>query len=196
MTPILTTLELNLTYEPVRLISWQESIQKWSMGRVEIIEEYNLPLRSQYVEMKIPPAVKLTESYHKQCSIVPLDRWAVYARDGWSCQYCGRVFRSRELTFDHVFPKSRGGKTSWTNIVTACKLCNCEKDNRTPKEAEMPLLRKPTRPRWLPWLLAKTIRLNQVPAQWVPWISWIPSKGESPEPEGRLRSKKFLPLPA
>ncbi len=81
---------------------------------------------------------------------VPFTRRNIFARDRHQCQYCARLFSKQELTLDHVMPRSRGGKDTWDNLVLACKACNVRKGNRTPDEANMPLLRRPEAPRWLP----------------------------------------------
>jgi HNH endonuclease len=74
------------------------------------------------------------------------DRAILYARDRDLCAYCGNVFSHYKLTIDHVLPKSRGGKNTWANCVTACKPCNHHKGDRTPEEAHMPLLYVPYSP--------------------------------------------------
>jgi 5-methylcytosine-specific restriction endonuclease McrA len=80
---------------------------------------------------------------------LPLTRRTVIARDLYTCQYCGAQPGRAELTIDHVLPRSRGGKTTWENAVTACKPCNHKKRDRTPEEAEMTLRAKPSRPRFV-----------------------------------------------
>ncbi len=81
---------------------------------------------------------------------VRLSRRNIFERDRHLCQYCGRRFPKPDLTLDHVLPRSRGGKDTWENLVLACVKCNLKKSNRTPEEARMHLLKKPTAPRWLP----------------------------------------------
>jgi 5-methylcytosine-specific restriction endonuclease McrA len=73
-------------------------------------------------------------------------RWGIYIRDNFTCGYCGRSLKDKELTVDHVVPKSRGGPWSWENLVTCCPECNQRKGNRTPREAGMELLITPYRP--------------------------------------------------
>ncbi len=81
---------------------------------------------------------------------VRLSRRNIFARDKNICQYCGRHFARFDLTIDHVVPRSRGGGDTWENLVLACSGCNLKKRDRTPEEAQMPLVRKPVAPRWLP----------------------------------------------
>jgi 5-methylcytosine-specific restriction endonuclease McrA len=94
----------------------------------------------------------------------------VLARDRWRCQYCGQKKKIAELTYDHVIPRSRGGKTCWENIVTACQDCNARKGDRTPEQAGMRLRSRPERPTWVPVF---TIQLTgSVPDQWASYLYW------------------------
>ena len=70
----------------------------------------------------------------------------MFLRDQFSCQYCGHDFATLDLTFDHLVPRSRGGRTEWTNVVAACAPCNLKKANKLAKEAGMHILRKPIQP--------------------------------------------------
>lgn len=82
---------------------------------------------------------------------VRFSRQNIYLRDKLTCQYCGRRFPRNELNLDHVVPRSRGGRTTWENVVCSCITCNLKKGNRLPHEAHMKLLRSPSRPRWSPF---------------------------------------------
>jgi 5-methylcytosine-specific restriction endonuclease McrA len=86
---------------------------------------------------------------------VRFSRRNIFERDKNTCQYCGRRMARSDITLDHVVPRSRGGFDSWENLVLACMECNVRKANRTPEEARMPLIRKPTKPAWLPTLGAR-----------------------------------------
>ena len=81
---------------------------------------------------------------------VRFSRHNIYLRDGNRCQYCGHRFASSELSLDHVIPLSRGGTSTWENVVCACLSCNVKKGNRTPQEAHMRLVTAPKKPRWHP----------------------------------------------
>jgi len=83
--------------------------------------------------------------YH-QCRL-KLSRRAIFERDEYTCQYCGRRYRTSELSLDHIVPRSRGGRDSWTNLVLACTGCNARKHAHTPREAGMKLIRQPREPR-------------------------------------------------
>jgi len=181
------TLLLNRGYEPIRLVRWRDAVTAWILEKVEVVACYDIPLRSKYIDAKMPAVIRLTCNNHKFLQKVPMDRWHIYARDQWRCQYCGKRFKEKLLTYDHVVPRSRGGKTTWGNIVTACEPCNQKKNNRTPKEAGMPLLHKPARPNWMPTLLVEAINKNQVPEQWRFWIEWL----HEAVPQDRPRQEKL-----
>ncbi len=97
--------------------------------------------------LAVPSIIRLTtfDKYRRQ--EVKLNRRALFARDENVCQYCGNKFRTEELSLDHVVPRSRGGGASWTNLVASCVKCNTKKANRTPSEANMPLIREPFKPK-------------------------------------------------
>ncbi len=92
------------------------------------------------------------------------NRRNIFARDGNRCQYCGKRFPSSELSLDHVIPRSRGGKTTWSNIVCACVKCNVRKGGRTPREAHLRLIRKPRKPKACP-----TLRLHASSRRYRSW---------------------------
>lgn len=82
------------------------------------------------------------------------DNTLLFRRDQFICAYCGNEFTPSRLTRDHIIPRSKGGSNKWTNVVTSCKACNVEKDNRTPEQAHMPLLYVPYVPcRWEQFIL-------------------------------------------
>ena len=95
----------------------------------------------------MPSVIVLTKYVRRFNFSLTCNRRNVFWRDENQCQYCYEYFRHSELTMDHVYPKSLGGPKTWENIVTSCKACNTKKKNKTPKQANMPLLRKPISPR-------------------------------------------------
>ena len=101
-------------------------------------------------EIAVPRVIRLLTYDRIPKSRVRLNRRNLFARDGSRCQYCGRKFRSTDLSIDHVVPRSRGGRTEWTNVVCACMTCNVRKGGRTPREAHMHLVREPKQPRTSP----------------------------------------------
>jgi 5-methylcytosine-specific restriction endonuclease McrA len=162
---------LNITYEPLRIINWKKAITLLCLGKVEVIEEYGRDIHSVSFTIKLPSVVRLLKLVKKPKSAVKFSRQNIYLRDRYRCQYCGLQHPTEELTYDHVLPKSRGGKTEWENIVTCCVGCNRQKGGRTPTEARMNLVRKPTRPSWVP-AIKITIGLKQIPQTWRDYLYW------------------------
>ena len=131
-----------LSYYPLSLWSWQDAIKAVFLDRVNIVEHYDRAVRSPTFEIQLPSVVSL-KSFVKPTTHPAFTRFNVFLRDSFCCQYCGS---GEDLTFDHVTPRSRGGRTTWENIVTACARCNLTKGGRTPREAHMHPHRHPRRP--------------------------------------------------
>lgn len=141
----LQTLVLNadfrpLSYFPLSLWHWQDAVKAVFLDRVNIIAEYDQEIRSPSFRMRLPSVISLRE-YVKMDRRPAFTRFNVFLRDAFACQYCGGRFATEELTFDHVLPRSRGGRTTWENVVAACQVCNLQKGSRTPQECNMPVLR-------------------------------------------------------
>jgi len=158
------TLLLSQSYEPIATISWQRAICLLMLGKVEIVEEYDRSVRSVSVVFKMPAVVRLVNAFRRHKKGVKFSKQNVFARDRWKCQYCGIKKPATELTYDHVVPRSRGGKTCWENIVTSCSECNSKKGNRTPQQAGMRLKRVPVRPDWVPVFAVQVSR--DMPDAW------------------------------
>ena len=101
-------------------------------------------------ELAVPRVIRLLTYDRVPKTRVRLNRRNLFARDGSRCQYCGRKFKTCDLSIDHVVPRSRGGRTEWGNVVCACLACNVKKGGRTPSEARMRLVKKPKRPKFSP----------------------------------------------
>lgn len=131
-----------LSYYPLSLWSWQDAIKAVFLDRVDIVAEYEGCVHSPSTEMRIPSVVVLRD-FVRPARTAAFTRFNLFLRDEFRCQYCGA---KGEMTFDHVIPKSRGGRTSWENVVAACGLCNLKKGSRSVAEAGMRLMRRPVRP--------------------------------------------------
>ncbi|MDY6972406.1 MAG: HNH endonuclease [Thermodesulfobacteriota bacterium] len=162
---------LNITYEPLKIIDWKKAINLLFLGKVEVLEEYSREIHSVSFSIKLPSVVRLLWLVKRPKTPVKFSRQNIYARDQYRCQYCGKQFSSEELTYDHVIPKSRGGKTKWSNIVTCCIQCNRKKGGSVPAEARMKLIRKPSYPKWLP-ALRVTIGFKAIPQSWQDYLYW------------------------
>jgi 5-methylcytosine-specific restriction endonuclease McrA len=121
----------------------------------------------------LPSVVRVLSHFKRERIRVKFSRLNIYTRDNFRCQYCGVRFPTEQLTFDHVIPRSKGGKTTWDNIVTSCARCNHDlKSNRTLAEAGMKLLRKPVKPRYLPAVSVK-MDMRTIPSDWIPYWTTV-----------------------
>jgi 5-methylcytosine-specific restriction endonuclease McrA len=123
-------LVLNADYRPVDLfplstLDWHDSVKAAVKGSHVVVAEHDVLVRSPSIVMKLPAVLALRE-YHPPPRRVPFTRLHVFLRDRFRCQYCADT--EHRLTFDHVIPRSKGGKTTWQNIVAACDACNVKKD--------------------------------------------------------------------
>ena len=134
-----------LSYFPLSLWSWQETIKAVIAERVNVVAVYDRVVHSPQVEMALPSVISLKE-YIPAARRPAFTRFNVFLRDRFACQYCGDDLPSHDLTFDHVIPRSRGGRTTWENVVTACSPCNVRKGNRLPREVAMFPLVPPYQP--------------------------------------------------
>ena len=131
-----------LSYFPLSLWPWQEAIKAVFLDRVTILAEYDDVVRSQRQVIRIPSVVVLKD-YVRPQKRVAFTRFNLFLRDEFCCQYCGS---KGDLTFDHVLPRSRGGVTSWENVVAACSPCNLRKGNKSLRASGLSLHRPPRAP--------------------------------------------------
>ncbi len=134
-----------LSYFPLSLWCWQDSVKAAFLGRINIVSEYDRVVRSPSFEMRLPSVISLKDYVHLDRRPA-FTRFNVFLRDQFSCQYCGKEYPSEDLTFDHLVPRSRGGRTEWRNVVTACQDCNLRKGDHLPEECRMHPLRRPFQP--------------------------------------------------
>lgn len=137
-------LVLNQDYQPLSICSVQRSVKLVFLEKAELLhDDPDRVLRTVSEDYSYPSVIRLKRYIRLPYSKIALSRKNIMKRDAQTCQYCGV---KSDLTLDHVFPKSRGGKDSWENLTTACNHCNVRKGNRTPEEANMPLKVRPYRP--------------------------------------------------
>ena len=135
-------LVLNASYEPVSISSARNALKLLTKERVSVEEDYGVEV---YPGIPLPSVVRLKDYRKIPIRISVLTRKNIYARDHYRCQYCGTKCQGKDLTLDHILPESRGGPFTWDNLVTCCRACNRKKDDRTPEEAGMHLLKIPRR---------------------------------------------------
>jgi 5-methylcytosine-specific restriction endonuclease McrA len=144
-------LVLNQDYSAISVCSVQKAFLLVYLSKAEMVAETpNECLRSVSRIFPKPSIIRLHHYVHMPYrNGVVLTRQNLFKRDSNCCQYCGAT---RELTLDHVMPRSRGGKTSWENLITACKSCNSRKGDLTPEEARMPMRSRPFKPNFVLFL--------------------------------------------
>ncbi len=162
-------LVLNGNYEPLNVTRVRRALLLLIGGKAEMIENGRGHLQSTSIVLEVPSVIRLSVYVRRPLTPRRLTRREVFARDRQTCQYCGRM--GRDLTLDHVLPRSRGGLNTWENVVAACIPCNHRKAGRTPQEARMRLLHEPGLP---------------PPNPYYPFYRFLPAN------EGW---KKFVPLP-
>ena len=128
-----------LSYYPLSLWCWQDAVKSVFLNRVSIVSTYERKVRSPSFEMSLPSVIAL-KSFIKPSEHPNFTRFNVFLRDKFACQYCDA---KKDLTFDHLLPKSKGGITNWENVVTACSTCNVKKGGKLYNRCDLKLKRKP-----------------------------------------------------
>ncbi len=176
-----------LSYFPLSLWPWQEAVKAIVADRVNVVSVYERTVRSPSWEIRLPSVISLKD-YIPAARRPAFTRFNVFLRDRFSCQYCGDTLPSHDLTFDHVVPRSRGGRTTWGNVVTACAPCNLRKGSRMPDTCGMHPLHKPYRP--TNWELQENGRAfppHHLHHSWRDFLAYaeVKPRGEAPRP-GKL----------
>ena len=166
------TLVLSAGYEPVARVSWKRAVTLVFDGKVEVIDEYeDRFIRSITFEIKMPSVIRFLRAVRARKRVPKFSRENVYARDGGRCQYCAKKIPRHEATYDHVTPRSLGGKTTWENVVICCVPCNQRKAAHMPEQVGMRLATRPIRPK----KLSDGYRFTIVFQKGMPdgWRSWL-----------------------
>lgn len=161
-----------LSYFPLSLWSWQDTVKAVFLGRVNVVAEYDTMISSPSRVVRLPSVISLKE-YVAPARRPAFTRFNMFLRDRFDCQYCGQRFYPEDLTFDHVIPRSRGGRTTWENVVTACGACNLRKGNRLPHVAKMHPRIRPHEPT-VPELQAhgRAFPPNYLHHSWADYLYW------------------------
>ena len=134
-----------LSYFPLSLWGWQDTIKAVFLERVNIVAEYDIKVSASSFSMKLPSVISL-KKFIALDKRIPFTRFNLFLRDQFKCQYCSKKFKASELTFDHVISRSKGGISSWDNVVSACFKCNNKKGSLSCSDANMKLIRNPKKP--------------------------------------------------
>ena len=140
-------LVLNQDYSPISVCTAEKAFLLLYLEKAELIHKVqDVEMRTVTASYPMPSVIRLSRYIVIPYKRVMLTRQNVFKRDKNTCLYCGS---KKDLTLDHVVPKSRGGQSSWTNLATACKKCNSLKGDKTPEEANMPLSKQPFKPSYV-----------------------------------------------
>jgi 5-methylcytosine-specific restriction endonuclease McrA len=185
---------LNADLRPLRIIPWQKAIV-WSIKYdqdsdygIEIIQYHKNKkiLGACGKEYKLPSVAKCISFLNLYNKRITFSKDNIFIRDNYTCQYCGLKLPASQLTRDHVVPRSRIKNktdiilTDWSNIVTSCVICNAKKRDRTPQEANMKILTKPTRPTFSEKYLPLYRHLSIIEMDWLPYLGKvIPNENQS-----------------
>jgi 5-methylcytosine-specific restriction endonuclease McrA len=165
------TLLLSSNYFPIQVLHWTQAVKLKYEGTAEVVIEYDQEIRGASVTWRWPAVMRLVRESGENKRRVKFSRLNVYQRDRFTCQYCRRKCSWEELTFDHVIPRSRGGRTEFANIVAACQPCNSRKANRTSDESGMFPWHVPVRPTSLPQA-APRIDTATAPPEWDGFVAY------------------------
>ena len=165
------TLVLDRGYAPIKIVSWQRALTLVTLTKVDVVEAYDAQVRATSMVVQVPAVVRLRKAFRRHVKPVKFSRVNIYARDAYRCQYCGVRCAIDQLTYDHVIPRSRNGRTTWDNIVSCCVACNAQKANRTPAEARMTLRSVPARPNWIPAVQIR-VSTKSIPDAWRDYVYW------------------------
>ncbi len=145
---IMRTLILDQNWQPVQILPWKRAFCLLYTERAQMLERYDAQARSVSNAFPIPAVLRILGKLPEHGRAARFSRLNVFTRDRGRCQYCGTKEAFTNLTLDHVIPRAQGGKSSWTNVVSACFPCNHTKADRTPEQAGFLLRTKPVRPSW------------------------------------------------
>jgi len=160
-----TVLVLNADFSPLTLCSVERAFLLTYLDKAEILSDVKeKALRTVTAEFLYPSVIKIKKYINVPYKGVILTRHNVFKRDRFCCQYCGT---NKDLTLDHLIPKSKGGKSTWTNLVTACKRCNARKGDFNPEEVGLTLNQKPIRPSYVMFLRNSSKSLRN---DWLPYL--------------------------
>lgn len=158
-----------VSYLPLSAIQWREAILYMYHNKCDVLEWYDdWMVHSPSWETRVP-AVIMLKDFVKEKTQVRFSKSNVYLRDQYACCYCGSSVAKREATMDHVVPLSRGGRTNWENIVTACAPCNSAKGNRVGPEWRPKY--KPYKPGY--WELVRKRKQLPFEVRHPSWHAWI-----------------------
>lgn len=174
----LPVLVLNQNYEPLNVCSLRRALILVIGEKAEILEGYDAKVYSATHDFDAPSVIRLFRLIRRPRPRVKLTRKEIFARDDYTCQYCG--IRKTDLTIDHVMPRSKGGLHTWDNVVTACRACNHRKGGKTIQQAKLKLIREPFEPRAGIYYTIERRLNSTLNESWLPFLPGLDSSAYSP----------------
>ncbi|HEX3467136.1 MAG TPA: HNH endonuclease [Candidatus Elarobacter sp.] len=163
-----SVLLLNSTYEPLGVVRLERAVRLLFQRKAEVVADDGRLVRSPTFAFPLPSIVRLLYYVARRRKKVALTKKNVLLRDDYRCTYCSARGNAGDMTVDHVVPRSRGGSSTWENLVACCTTCNGRKRDRTPDEARMPLRRLPREPHFIPWIV---VRRHTLPGEWIKYLT-------------------------
>tara|TARA_Y100001938_G_C8079288_1_gene428069 strand:- start:1238 stop:1738 length:501 start_codon:yes stop_codon:yes gene_type:complete len=166
MKPVLV---LDASFRPIKQVSWKKAITLYLQEKIEIIKEYEDEwIHSPSKKFKVPAVIRLINFIFKLPWGVKLTRTNLFIRDQGACQYCYKKLNKSRFTIDHVIPRSKGGKTSWENLVCSCSRCNTHKGDKSLAECGYKLKTPPVKPRTHFFMFMH----GETPAAWEDFLTY------------------------
>ena len=181
-------LVLNQNYQPLNICDVRRAVSLMGRGKAEPLLNSGFHFRSASARHELPSVIRLVYLVKRPLHRRRLSRREVFVRDGFRCVYCGS--KARDLTLDHVMPRSQGGQHTWHNVVSACKACNHRKAGRTPLQAGMRMNVEPREPRPNPYAFFNPERIQHAWRPFLPWLDdnlqahAVPSRAQEPATRG------------
>ena len=142
----IAVLKLDSSYKPIEVITWQEAFLLTWLKKAYTVEYSDKWIHSATKAFQIPSVIVLVRYIDEKFFTLPCTRKNILVRDENQCQYCANHFQEKDLTIDHVIPKSKGGISVWNNVVAACKPCNQKKRDYLVENSPVTLIRRPKKP--------------------------------------------------
>ncbi len=157
----ISVLKLDSSFKPIEIISWEEAFLLTWLNKAWAVEYSDKWIHSARKAFQVPSVIVLFRYIEEKFFTLPCTRKNIMIRDENRCQYCQKGFRDGDLTIDHVIPRSKGGKTIWTNVIIACKPCNQQKSYLLLSQTSLSLPRPPRKPSYRS-IIKKRIKTSNV----------------------------------
>lgn len=161
-------LVLNADYRPLNVCRMRRALGLTFQGKAEVVELDSVVIRTVSTAFEAPSVIRIRRHVKRPLRRLSVTRKSLFARDGYQCQYCG--LKTTKLTLDHVIPRRLGGKSTWENLVSACRQCNGKKAGKTLQEARMSLIKPPEAPRYIPPFAMSKYYMGDYPRNWAKYL--------------------------